>query len=93
MSDLHLKQAVQSTLSSFLEQRRSTHDDIAQDIYRALRDEANLQLERELICSSLDTDPFGLVRDVDGEEDSGEDADEKKKNAEMIARVKVSSFC
>ena len=116
-----LQQAVQSTLSSFLQQRlASDYADIAQDVYRTLRDEAHLLLERQLICDALDSDPFELMRvsssggnscyDDDGNDaedccksgqcDSGggkedvhvADEDElleKRKNREVIARVKV----
>ena len=95
MPDLRLKQAVQSVLSSFLEQRRSTHDDIAQDVYRIFRDEADLLLERELIFNSFDSDPFGMMK-IEGVMDAGDandhDLEEKKKNADIIARVKVRWF-
>ncbi|KAL7475472.1 hypothetical protein ACHAW6_001382 [Cyclotella cf. meneghiniana] len=91
MPDLRLKQAVQSVLSSFLEQRRSTHDDIAQDVYRTFRDEANLLLERELIFNSFDSDPFGVMKmegAMDGGDTNDHDRQEKKKNSDIIARVK-----
>ena len=87
MSDERLKEAVQTILSSFLEQRQSSHDDIAEDVYRSLRDEANLLLEREAIYNVFDSDPFGLVKpDDDADED---DVREKEKNNDMIARCKV----
>ena len=95
MPDLRLKQAVQSVLSSFVEERRSTHDDIAQDVYRIFRDEANLLLEREFIFDTLDSDPFGMMK-MEGAKDGGaasdDDVQEKKKNADIIARVKVTLF-
>eukprot|EP00804_Cyclotella_cryptica_P019657 CCRYP_013993-RA/>CCRYP_013993-RA protein AED:0.03 eAED:0.03 QI:104/1/1/1/1/1/2/189/438 len=87
MPDLHLKQAVQSTLISFLEQRRSAHDDIAQDVFRTFRDEAALLLERELIFNCFDSDPFGMMK-TDGGDADNDDLEEKKKNTEIIARVK-----
>ncbi|KAL7524770.1 hypothetical protein ACHAXR_000710, partial [Thalassiosira sp. AJA248-18] len=87
---------------------------IAQDVYRAIRDEAHLLLERQLVCDALDLDPFELMRvssagdadDIIGGDDGAggdDDADdnegndkidndeellEKKKNGEVIARVK-----
>jgi len=96
----NLQKAVQSSLSAFLQQRLDSDGDIAQDVYRTLRDEANLLLERQLVCDALDTDPFELVRmsapaestpdDGDGETDGNEEELlEKKKNGEMIARFKV----
>jgi len=95
----NLQKAVQSSLSAFLQQRLDSDGDIAQDVYRTLRDEANLLLERQLVCDALDTDPFELVRmsapaestpdDGDGETDGNEEELlEKKKNGEMIARFK-----
>lgn len=87
MTDQHLKQAAQTILASFLKQRQSSNDDIAQDVYRTIRDEANLLLERESICNVLDSDPFGMTKpDADDDED---DVKEKTKNADMIGRVKV----
>jgi len=101
-----LQRAVQTALSSFLQERISEDvGDIAQDVYRAIRDEASLLLERQLICDALDSDPFRLMRvssdqeegeqfagdDGTKEEEQDADADElaeKKKNAEVIARVK-----
>jgi hypothetical protein len=89
MSDLRLKQAVQTILASFLEQRQSIHDDIAQDIYRTIRDEASLLLERETICDVFSSDPFGLVKPDD--DDTDDDVKKKEKNSDMIARVKAST--
>jgi hypothetical protein len=87
MTDQHLKQEAQTILASFLKQRQSSNDDIAQDVYRTIRDEANLLLERESICNVLDSDPFGMTKpDADDDED---DVKEKTKNADMIERVKV----
>ena len=57
-----LQQAVQSALSSFLQNRVLSNDDIAQDVYRTVRDEAHLLLERQLICDALDSDPFELMK-------------------------------
>mmetsp|Transcript_42739 Transcript_42739/g.89651 ORF Transcript_42739/g.89651 Transcript_42739/m.89651 type:complete len:470 (+) Transcript_42739:285-1694(+) len=60
-----LQSAVKTTLFTFLQQRTSDDvGDIAQDIYRTLRDEASLLLERQLMCDALDTDPFDLTREV-----------------------------
>lgn len=87
MSDERLNEAVQTTIDSFLKQRQSSNDDIAQDVYRALRDEANLLLEREAIYNVFDSDPFGLVKSDDEADD--EDMKDKEKNADIIARCKV----
>ncbi|KAL9178622.1 hypothetical protein ACHAXT_001960 [Thalassiosira profunda] len=98
-----LRDAVRSALSSLLQERQASHDDVAQDVYRALREEAHLMLERERACDALDADPFELTRappaeadsvngnDCKGDEDEAQDAEdlrEKQKNKEMIARVK-----
>lgn len=94
----NLKVAVQSSIASFLSTRLSSNGDIAQDVYRALRDEAHLLLERQLISDALDLDPFDLMR-VSSSGDGGgvgdrvrdeEDLLDKKKNREMIERFKVS---
>ena len=109
----NLKQAVQSTLAAFFNQRHSHHGDVAADVYRTLRDEANLLLERQFIWDALDSDPFEMMRvsgDDDGDDDQlhadgignreeetckttkfkdGEDLVEKRKNAEVIDRLKV----
>lgn len=87
MSNPYLKQAVQTILNSFLEQRQSSHADIAQDVYRTIRDEADLLFQRESICDVFDSDPFGLVKPDD--DDDEEAVKDKEKNADMIARVKV----
>lgn len=87
MTELRLKQAVQTILSSFLEKRQSSHADIPQDVYRTIRDEADLLLQRECICDVFDSDPFGLVKPDD--DDDEETVKDKEKNADMIARVKV----
>jgi hypothetical protein len=132
-----LQSAVQSTLSTFLKHRLSTNDDLHSDVYRTIRDVANLLLERQLVYEAFDKDPFELmttrrhdgadgadapvtgrpgvgkgaeeenddldeeVADEDhaGDEDNHDDDDdinddllEQKKNAELIARVKVSDL-
>ena len=86
MTDMSLKQAVQTILSSFVGQRKSCHDDIAEDVYRTIRDEANSLLERELICNVFDSDPFGLIKTENKNDD---DVEDRLKNVEMIARIKV----
>ena len=87
MVDLRLNEAVQSILQTFLEQRKSSNEDIAQDVYRAIRDEANLLLERESICNVFDSDPFGLTRP--DEDDDKNDTKVKEKNADMLEQAKV----
>lgn len=82
-----LKQAAQTILQTFLEKRQSSNEDIAQDVYRTIRDEANLLLERESICNVFDSDPFGITRP--DEDDDEDETKEKEKNADMIKRVKV----
>lgn len=99
----NLKLAVQSSLASFLSTRLTSNGDIAQDVYRTIRDEAHLLLERQLISDALDSDPFELMKmpspscddddDVDEEEEQNDDDDgsvllDKKKNREMIERFK-----
>lgn len=60
---------------------------------------ANLLLEKQLVCDAFDRDPFELTSnrghstDSDENDDDDDDDDgllEKKKNAELIDRVKVS---
>jgi hypothetical protein len=91
-----LRLAVRSSLETFLSTRLSSNGDIAQDVYRAMRDEAHLLLERQLISDALDSDPFELMRvssGGDGEEEEEVDSSvllDKKKNREMIERFKVS---
>lgn len=95
-----LKLAVKSSLASLLSTRLSSNGDIAQDVYRAMRDEAHLLLERQFIWDALDSDPFELMRvssddGAEDEEDKEEVVDssvllDKKKNREMIERCKVS---
>ena len=75
MPGTNLQHAVQSTLSSFLQQRISTNGDIAQDVYRTLRDEASLLLERQLVCDALDLDPFELMKISSGKGECTEDDD------------------
>ncbi len=95
-----LKSAVHATIADFLHNRLSNHGDIAADVYRTLRDEAGLLFERQLIFDSLDSDPFELTKMAPNEhaEKGGIDDEvdeevflDKKRNAEVIARVKVST--
>jgi hypothetical protein len=95
----NLKLAVQSSST-----RLTSNGDIAQDVYRTIRDEAHLLLERQLISDALDSDPFELMKmtpsscdddNVDEEEEQQDDDDnngsvllDKKKNREMIERFK-----
>ena len=120
-----LQNAVQSTLATFLQHRLSTNDDLHSDVYRTIRDVANLLLEKQLVCEAFDKDPFELmsrrhdleddevghddgnsigrgigvggskqgnhgIGDDDNNDDIDDDALERKKNAELISRVKVS---
>ena len=78
-----LKDAVRSALSQLLEERKATHDDISLDVYRAIRDEAQLLLERQKIVDCLDSDPFGLMK----YESAGDDM---MSNKATIERVKVN---
>ena len=67
-----LQNAVQSTLANFLQQRISTNDDLHSDVYRTMRDVANLLLEKQLVCEAFDKDPFELIarrHDLEEEED------------------------
>ena len=92
-----LKLAVKTSLANFLSERLSSGGDIAQDVYRAMRDEANLLLERQLVADALDSDPFELMKisssATEGEEEEKIDDSvlrDKKKNRAMIERFKVS---
>ena len=95
-----LKHAAKASLASFLSARLSSNGDIAQDVYRAIRDEAHLLLERQMISDALDSDPFELMRVSSTDGSEGDDEDEvdesvlldKKKNREMIDRFKVSYY-
>lgn len=93
-----LKLAVKTSLANFLSERLPSGGDIAQDVYRAMRDEANLLLERQLVADALDSDPFELMKisssAAEGEEEEKKIDDsvlrDKKKNRAMIERFKVS---
>lgn len=93
-----LKSAVHAAIANFLHNRLSNHGDLAADVYRTLRDEAGLLFERQLIFDALDSDPFELTKIAPSEHaqkaGDGDKADDevlldKKRNAEVIARVKV----
>jgi len=91
-----LKLAAKASLASFLSTRLSSNGDIAQDVYRAMRDEAHLLLERQMVSDALDSDPFELMRvSAGGAENEEEEVEvddsvllDKKKNREMIERFK-----
>mmetsp|Transcript_19658 Transcript_19658/g.39557 ORF Transcript_19658/g.39557 Transcript_19658/m.39557 type:complete len:459 (+) Transcript_19658:71-1447(+) len=92
-----LKSAVHAAITNFLHNRLSSHGDIAADVYRTLRDEAGLLFERQLIFDALDSDPFELTKIAPSEhaEKAGDDDEaddevllDKKRNAQVIARVK-----
>ena len=71
-----LQNAVQSTLAAFLQHRLSTNDDLHSDVYRTIRDVANLLLEKQLVCEAFDKDPFELIarrHDLEEEDDDGHD--------------------
>ena len=93
-----LKLAAKASLAAFLSTRLSSNGDIAQDVYRAMRDEAHLLLERQMVSDALDSDPFELMRvSAGGAENEEEEVEvddsvllDKKKNREMIERFKVS---
>lgn len=74
-NDDNLQQAVQSTLSTLLQNRLTDNCDIAQDVYRSMRDAAHLLLERQLTCDALDTDPFELMK-IEVAENSGSEGDD-----------------
>ena len=60
-----LKQDVQASISTLLQQRQTNNSDIAIDVYRAIQNESYLLVERQLILDALDNDPFGLMKVVD----------------------------
>ena len=97
--DNNLRGAAHAALSSFLDRHLSSHDDVtAADVYRTMRDVANLLYEGQAVRDVLDSDPFDLAgtggggitpcegRDDDEDEDASE---EKTKNGKAIARAKV----
>ena len=73
-SNNNLQQAVQSTITTFLENRTSTNSDIAVDVYRTIRNEAHLLLERQLILDAFDADPFELMKVSTAEHDDDDSA-------------------
>ena len=93
-----LKLAVKTSLAKFLSARLSSNCDIAQDVYRAMRDEANLLLERQVVADALDSDPFELMKVSSSVAENNEEEEkiddsvlrDKKKNRAMIERFKVS---
>lgn len=78
-----LKDAVRTALSQLLEERKTSHDDISQDVYRAIRDEAQLLLERQKIADCLDSDPFGLMK----YESAGDDTVNNKATVERVKNM------
>ncbi len=94
----NLKLAVQSSIASFLSTRLTSNGDIAQDVYRTIRDEAHLLLERQLISDALDSDPFELMKmpssscddddNVDEEEEQNEDDDDDDDGSVLLDKKK-----
>ena len=85
-----LQSAVQSTLSAFLHDRLSTNDDLHADVYRTIRDVANLLLEKQLVCEAFDKDPFELMttRRHGGGGGGGDDGDDGAE-APVTGRLRV----
>ena len=101
-SNNNLQQAVQSTITTFLENRTSTNSDIAVDVYRTIRNEAHLLLERQLILDAFDADPFELMKvstaehddydsassDKDLDEVASDNEDEENNNDDILEKQK-----
>ena len=84
-SNNNLQQSVQSTITTFLENRITANSDIAVDVYRAIRDEAQLLLERQLIFDTFDADPFELMKVSSTAEDDGSASSEKDLNEDEVS--------
>ena len=103
-SNNNLQQAIQSTITTFLENRTSTNSDIAVDVYRTIRNEAHLLLERQLILDAFDADPFELMKvstaehddddsassdkDLDENQDISDNKDEENNNDDILEKQK-----
>ena len=75
--DDNLRGAAHAALSSFLDRRLTSHDDVtAADVYRTMRDVANLLYEGQAVRDMLDSDPFDLTRTRDEERDDDDDDDD-----------------
>ena len=101
-SNNNLQQAIQSTITTFLENRTSTNSDIAVDVYRTIRNEAHLLLERQMILDAFDADLFELMkvstaehddgassdRDLDENQDISDSKDEEHNNDDILEKQK-----
>jgi len=57
-----LTKAVRTALSRFVSHREENEADVAIDVLRAIRDEAVLLMERQIIWDTFDSDPFELCK-------------------------------
>ena len=101
-SNNNLQQAIQSTITTFLENRTSTNSDIAVDVYRTIRNEAHLLFERQMILDAFDADLFELMkvstaehddgassdRDLDENQDISDSKDEEHNNDDILEKQK-----
>lgn len=58
-----LTQSVRSAINAFVANQTSEGEHLPADILRIVRDEASNLLERQLICDTLDADPYQLCQD------------------------------
>jgi len=58
-----LTKSVRSAIHAFVSSKASDGEALPADVLRLIRDEAALLLERQLICDTLDADPYKLCED------------------------------
>ena len=58
-----LTKSVRSAIHAFVSNKASDGEALPADVLRLIRDEASLLLERQIICDTLDADPYKLCED------------------------------
>ena len=58
-----LTKSVRSAIHAFVSSKASDGEALPADVLRLIRDEASLLLERQIICDTLDADPYKLCED------------------------------
>ncbi len=60
-----LRQSVRNAVQNFVKSKTSDDAYIPIDVLRMISEEATLQMERQLICDTFDSDPFKFYADDD----------------------------
>ena len=58
-----LTKSVRSAIHAFVSNKAADGEALPADVFRLIRDEASLLLERQLICDTLDADPYKICED------------------------------